>query len=421
MFYRGKTHSCFIVQLFITICLLYKILNYDYVLHQGHLSQKSYNMICLKNSTHQLNKTSLEFQKQNERMEQRLKLIRQKCQHYMQDNYWQNLRLSGHVLSYEKEQIHFCLVPKAGNTFWKRIIRFLANDFPENLNIKRPTDIDRHYIHESPLINIQRWSMQNPISRMLMTNGKLFMIARDPFSRLWSAYIDKFLLPDFWHKDALDCVKKLRPNATYNEIKCANDVSFEDFLKFICETFTKGLNNHWERLHRICSPCHVQFDVIGTIETFLSDYDYILTKFNLDFLKENTTKLDIVQVEIATLTKYNFDLERAVVQTCFDKTDVAKRLWLAFQYNGYIDRHMHFPKNDLLKTKFVEYPIQIFTDIVLRTIKNQTKYGIDITRQKRTMMLEAYRKIPKDLLKNIISVYKYDFELFGYKSKLFDD
>jgi hypothetical protein len=164
----------------------------------------------------------------------------------------------------------------------------------------------------------------------------------------------------------------------------------------------------------------VQYDVIGKQESFGLDADFILTKFNLQSLKENTTKLDMVHQEVTTLTKYNFDLENNIRQGCFEKIDVAKRLWLAFQYNGYIDRRTAFPKNDLLKTAFLNSTTEIFTDFVLRTIENQNKLGINIKKQKRTMMLDAYRKIPKDLLNDIISVYEYDFELFGYNRTLFD-
>ena len=37
-----------------------------------------------------------------------------------------------------------------------------------------------------------------------VTNSKIrdrfrFMFVREPYRKLWSAYVDKFLLPDFWH------------------------------------------------------------------------------------------------------------------------------------------------------------------------------------------------------------------------------
>ena len=365
-------------------------------------------------------KTSPGFQKQDKIIKERLSVIRQKCAGYMKDEYWLNLIQTGKVWIFSKQQIHYCIVPKVGCTFWKRIMRFLGGDYPQNKSILKPSDIDRTYVHYGGLKNLTQWFVQNPISRMLMTNGKSFMFTRDPFTRLWSAYIDKFLLPDFWRTDALSFVRKLRPNASEYEKRCANNVTFREFLTFINMTHRNGLNEHWQKLHRLCSPCHVQYDVIGKQETFAMDADYILTKYNLGFLKENTTKLDMAHEEVTTLTKYNFNLEHAIREGCFKKIDIARRLWLAFQYNGYINRNTSFPRSQLLQTEFLKNPTKIFTDLVLNTIENQNKMGIDIKGQKRTMMLEAYKKIPKELLKDIVNVYEYDFELFGYERNLFD-
>ncbi|XP_060591149.1 carbohydrate sulfotransferase 13-like [Ruditapes philippinarum] len=456
MFIGIKTYVCVVIQMLIIAYMIYIIKNNDSVFPKGDLSRSSLfrgsigNVTALlketgKLSNHwiadtksipfrqrissanlsdlDLNKTkiSLKFQKQDMTMKKRLTLIREKCLYYMNDRYWQKFRQSGTVFAYEKKHIYFCMVPKAGNTFWKRIMIYIGKEYPENMNIKQPSDIDRHYVHESKFNNLQTWSVQNPITRMLMSKGKSFMFARDPFSRLWSAYIDKFLLPDFWKADAVSVVMRLRPNATRYEKKCVNDVTFSEFLKFISLTYVRSMNIHWERLHRVCSPCHEQFDVIGKLESFASDVDYILTKFNLDFLKQNISEYNKVQVEITTLIKYNFDLEIKIGQRCFDKIDVAMRLWLAFQFNGYIDRQTVFPKTSLLKTRFYDNSTKIFQELVLRTIEDQNILGIDISGQKRTMMQEAYRNIPKNLLTDILSIYEYDFELFGYKNTLFDD
>lgn len=359
------------------------------------------------------------IKEQELKMKERLSHIREKCQGYIQSSYWQNLRQGGKVWTYEPEQIHYCIIPKVGCTFWKRIMRFLGKDYPHDKGVQRPSDIDRNFVHYGGLSHLRQSSVQNPIVRMLMTNGKSFMFSRDPYSRLWSAYIDKFLLPDFWRTDAKAVVKKLRPNATEYERECANNVTFHEYLAFINLTYRYGLNEHWDKMHRLCSPCHVQYDVIGKQESFGTDADLILAKFNLDYLKENTTKLNVVQEEITTLTKYNFNLESAIKKGCFDKFVVGKRLWEAFQLNGYIDRVTAFPEADLRKSDFLNNTAETFMSYVFQTIDNQTKQGVDIKSQKRTMMLEAYRNIPKSLLESIAKVYEYDFELFGYKKDLF--
>ena len=41
-----------------------------------------------------------------------------------------------------------------------------------------------------------------------------FMVTRDPFARLWSAYVDKFILPDFWGHTGIYVVRRFRKNPT---------------------------------------------------------------------------------------------------------------------------------------------------------------------------------------------------------------
>lgn len=211
----------------------------------------------------------------------------------------------------------------------------------------------------------------------------------------------------------------MRRNPTYYERSCANNVTFHEFLAYINKTHKHKLNEHWEKIHRLCNPCNVRFDVIGKQETFGDDVDYILAKYNLEHLKENTTKLNVVKEEVSTITKYNFDLEYKIRVECFSRLLVAKRLWQAFKYNGYIDRNTEFPETDLMNSDFLNTPSETFIKTVFLTLENQKKRGIDIKSQKRTMMLEEYRKIPKKLLDAIANVYEYDFELFDYSKNLF--
>lgn len=357
-------------------------------------------------------------QSQYSYMRYRISNITNKCSYLRKSTYWQNLNQVGKVWTYTPLDIHYCIVPKVGCTFWKRIMRFIAQDYPSNQSIERPSDIDRTFVHFEKLQNLSECAVHNPILRIMMMSGKSFTFSRDPYSRLWSAYIDKFLLPDFWRTEAVSVIQRLRPNGTENEKSCANDVTFHEFLTFIKLTANSGLNEHWDNIHRLCSPCHVKYDVIGKLETFSQDADYILTAFGLDYLKETTTGRDMVRDEIETLTTYNFDLEPKMRKECFDKIEVARRLWIAFQYNGYIHRNISFPKDRFQSDEFQQQPRTVFIDIVFETLEHQKELGHTLKSQKRTMMLETYRSIPKSLLSDIAKVYEYDFELFGYNKNI---
>ena len=80
--------------------------------------------------------------------------------------------------------------------------------------------------------------------------------ARDPYSRLYSAYVDKILLPNKSiriRKMELDAGKLKHDNKTL----CANDISFQQFLDFIVTTaHTTGfMNSHWAPINEICHFC----------------------------------------------------------------------------------------------------------------------------------------------------------------------
>ncbi|WAQ99210.1 CHSTB-like protein [Mya arenaria] len=154
-----------------------------------------------------------------------------------------------------------------------------------------------------------------------MAEGQSFMFTREPYSRLWSAYIDKFLLPDFWRTDA-----------------------HAEFLQYIVASYPRNLNEHWQPVYKICDPCLVAYDVIGKQGTLANDSHYILQKFGLGYLIPTSGSKSLRATnEMTMLVKYNFDLEHAIHKGCFDKEYVAMRLWKAFQYNGYIHRSIDIP------------------------------------------------------------------------------
>lgn len=360
-----------------------------------------------------LSQASDKFKVQHENMKSKLNQINAKCQTYLNKSYWKNMELYGKIWQYEHLNLYYCIVPKVGCTYWKRILRFVSHDFPDSRNIRKPSDIDRYFVHFGSLRVIRSVDINDKNQREAMAN-KAFMFTRDPFARLWSAYIDKFVLPDFW-SSAKKMLKMSKENSTMEELKCVSELSFKDFLTAISNIWPGKLNEHWEPIYLICSPCHVQFAAIGKMETFADDSDYVLTSHGIH-LRQNISKRAMILEEIKTLIKYNFRLERDMSKTCFNKMKVAQRLWTAFQYNGYIDRKTSFPNKEFNNQDFLLNPSKKFLEIARRTIDDQTG---DFKSQRRSMMLEAYREIPKQLLDKITNIFRYDFELFGYEKDLF--
>lgn len=107
----------------------------------------------------------------------------------------------------------YCFVPKAGCTFWMRVFAFVTN---RTGSARSPWDIPRltvhaggnssnnesNYPHGGPLWYYEKDAMAPDTLR--------FVVTRDPFSRLWSAYVDKMMLPDFWKTMGVPAVRRFR-------------------------------------------------------------------------------------------------------------------------------------------------------------------------------------------------------------------
>ena len=110
-----------------------------------------------------------------------------------------------------------------------------------------------------------------------------FVFVRQPFERLVSAYLDKFK-PDRVDKRyqpifGAYIVKNYRRNATEKALKEGNDVTFEEFVRYLLDPKTrkkKRFNQHWLSFHETCHPCYVHFDFIGKFETLRDDAAYVI-------------------------------------------------------------------------------------------------------------------------------------------------
>ncbi|GFN85733.1 carbohydrate sulfotransferase [Plakobranchus ocellatus] len=144
---------------------------------------------------------------------------------------------STEVLVNEDYKLVYCFVPKGGCTFWIRLFRFLSGDVLNSSEVKSLLDIDRFFAHYSPNDAIVKiGAAMAEVENESLT----FIFTRDPYRRLWSAYIDKIFLPDFWrnHGYAIleDRKKKALPRkrpstsrnkrlSTNSSTNCPSDIS----------------------------------------------------------------------------------------------------------------------------------------------------------------------------------------------------
>nr|KAG5695906.1 hypothetical protein BaRGS_017344 [Batillaria attramentaria] len=212
-------------------------------------------------------------------------------------------------------KVSYCMVPKVGCTFWINVFRFFS------------------------------MSQGTPPEHLL--SDFRFMFVRDPWSRLWSAYLDKFLLIDFWRTDGQQIVRRRKVKDA--STRCARDVSFKEFVDFVVTSNPANLNPHWKPVQLQCSPCLYRPHVIGKMETFSQDVRFVLDKLDMTWMMDNYTHDAHVHGEMDMLIDYNFHMLGAdFFKACTNATDLARRLWKTFQYNGYLPIESPFPEGQAL-------------------------------------------------------------------------
>jgi len=136
-----------------------------------------------------------------------------------------------------------------------------------------------------------------------------FLLVRHPLERLISAYEDKVVRADhpsliYLRKAVIashersnireDVYQQLRsPDANETAILARHDVliaayraevqqrggvpSFTEFLDFALASDPTGdsFDSHWTPYWRQCTPCHIDYDVIGNLETARDDFKYL--------------------------------------------------------------------------------------------------------------------------------------------------
>ena len=182
----------------------------------------------------------------------------------------------------------------------KDLLAKMTNKIPRKpkYNIHNDTDMDK--IGLKPLHIFS----QKEIDYKLKNYFK-FLIVRNPFDRVLSAYRNKFEIRNkftlryFHHHHGALIVKLFRPGASAESLKEGHDVTFPEFVKYVIyqDKMKKKLNDHWKPIYEQCFPQHIKYNHIAEMDTLEKDIRYILTKFGKDgcfdtiphYLPSNTT------------------------------------------------------------------------------------------------------------------------------------
>ena len=344
------------------------------------------------------------FQRRTENIQKRCKA----------NDRWVTGSMSGKLYFYLPGNLAYCEAPKTGCTFWKRIFRFLNHEY--NGTLKSPLDISRHYVHSVPYNGTHRMSRLT-VQRInrLAKDRDYIMFARNPYTRIWSAYLDKFYLPSFWMYLGCNVIAQQRHKPTERDRMCGDTVTFREFLRFVIARPT--IDWHFAPVQTVCDPCSLNFAYVGKQETFANDVKYILKTHGLSSLLQLGLFNNTVVSELKSLAEDNLNLSSEfpiAKKHCYNLTLVCERLWNVYQMNGYIGEDIPFDVDILKGTTDSKNVMHQFISHVLNVYESGRQLHTSWRKQRRKSLVKAFRSLPNPLLQQFQRIYDRDFTIFGY-------
>ena len=310
-----------------------------------------------------------------------------------------------------KYNFSFCKVTKIGSTFWTQLFAVL---------LKGPSFAEKIFGMNRDIIHYKLRSLSVvPYTSDVRRNSRSILVSRDPYTRLFSAFIDLLFLPLFY-VPAQKMVQRQR-HFPDNVTVCPSDITFQEFLDYIiyCVNERIILNGHWTPLTSVCDVCNIDAIAIVKQETFAQDVEYTLKEigisnddFNIIHDVLNGRSKDAIMLGlIKNMVTYNVELNSGR-EFCLSDLDVVKRFWKAIQIQGHLRDGVIFPSDVINNQNAMN--VTLLEDVIINTIRRNPMTSDERLRQRRHALERAYQDIDVNTIKGIKDIYKQDFELFNY-------
>lgn len=319
----------------------------------------------------------------------------------------------GHFYQSKKANFTVCKVAKSGSTFWATLYIILE----KGLNAKNVLQLPRYKIHKY----VKSLSFKKLDKQKSAVN---IIVARDPYSRLYSAYIDKIYLPAF-PPTALAALKNAghKEKVHFNNEtggSCGYATSFQDFLDYVADASTSGgyINEHWSPVSLMCHACQIEYNFVALQDTLTPDTEYVVNNLlNLSQAQKNNTSMMFHGQKGSQKTMRG--VLYALLSHQEDNHDVCPhqithlyKLWNSLKMQGYIPKDIPFPLNHFgdHRTPSHEKVIKLFLDTMKKfPMSKRAKMN-----QRREYLVDAYKQIPEKTIRKIQKVYDMDFKLFNF-------
>uniref|UniRef100_A0A3P9I9V9 Carbohydrate sulfotransferase n=1 Tax=Oryzias latipes TaxID=8090 RepID=A0A3P9I9V9_ORYLA len=223
------------------------------------------------------NGEQLELSEEQRSLQDRRELLEEACLSHTKKRRVLSPKDLKHLIVDDKHGLIYCYVPKVACTNWKRVLMVLGSGG----RYTDPLAIPANEAHVAGKLRSLSDLSPAEINQRLRSYLK-FIFVREPFERLVSAYRNKFTRSyntAFHKRYGTKIVRRHRQNPSPEALEQGNDVSFREFVQYLVDPRTQRdepFNEHWERVHSLCHPCLIHYDVVGKYETLETDAQAVL-------------------------------------------------------------------------------------------------------------------------------------------------
>ena len=238
------------------------------------------------------------------------------------------------------------------------------------------------------------------------------VFVRDPYTRLYSGWLDKFYSTNPWWGFGKHIIAKQRSNATNHSLACGHDVQFSEFVKFFAREVKDkrcGVDGHFAPSYRHCLPCDLPYNFIGKYETLKEDISFFLEKKNLTHIVQ-VSDFEISSDEAALKDSSIWAFQqRKNVEKCIPFVTGLERVWKRLQKRGMLNMNATFPLNELTSGNITESQFRS------ALMKAYHSFDIEDNKMNRELALqEAYSTVSNETLRELQDAFDLDFRLFDY-------
>ncbi|XP_071804249.1 carbohydrate sulfotransferase 8-like [Asterias amurensis] len=227
------------------------------------------------------------------------------------------------LLVIDKHKLLYCFIQKAGCTNWKRLL--MVMDGNQNRTEDITTGMAHAYFGKSKR-KLSSFNTQEQKHR-LETYTK-FIFTRHPFERVLSSYGNKFANMDVYRKSPLYqqigryIMKNFRKNATMRELQTGETITWSEWASYLAKANQALFDLHWKEFYQLCSPCKINYDYIGTLDTVYDDSEYIMSKLDVQ------TKVSYPPKSVSVPSNSSENIDHYMSQLSKEQI---KNLWEVYQ------------------------------------------------------------------------------------------